>query len=102
LAARGNRDFVRWSDQHLAQIVDLRQMAETGMLDDPQRSFGVDAPSGRLWYNFDPLTFLERGAAWAFGDWDLHDDDDAPTWQIIATIPWDDFADYLRAGQGYE
>ena len=57
-----------------AQIVDLREMAEEGTLEDEHRYFGVDAPSGARWYNFDPLTFLECGARGAFGGWEEGDD----------------------------
>ncbi|MEL6546575.1 MAG: hypothetical protein AAFQ82_18250 [Myxococcota bacterium] len=37
------------------QILDLRGMAETGMLEDDARYFGVDTPEGRRWYNVEPI-----------------------------------------------
>src|SRR5262249_41439349 len=47
-------------DRPLAeQIEDLVEMAQAGTLDDGMRAFGVDAPSGNRWYNFDPPTYLE-------------------------------------------
>jgi hypothetical protein len=44
-------------------------MRTTQAIDDPQRYFGISASSGETWYNFDPLTFIECGAAGYFDGW---------------------------------
>jgi hypothetical protein len=51
------------------QIADLEALGAAGSLRDEQRYFGLDAPSGHRWYNFDPCTFIECAAAGAFGGW---------------------------------
>jgi hypothetical protein len=51
----------------LAQIDDLVAMKANRTLENDQRYFGVDAPSGRRWYNFDPPSYLECGVQGAFG-----------------------------------
>jgi hypothetical protein len=55
--------FEAWELFALRQIVDLREMAEKGMLANEFRYYGIDSPRGQRWYNFDPCTFLECGAA---------------------------------------
>lgn len=82
-----------WESQILRQIVDLRELAAAGALADPQRGFGLDAPRGSRWYNFDPATFLECAAAGTFG---LEES------EAIEPITWHRFAAFLGAGQCYE
>lgn len=60
----------------LRQIVDLREMEAVGILSDEYRYFGVTAPRGSYWYNFDPLTYLECAAAGALGGWRPGDETD--------------------------
>jgi hypothetical protein len=86
-----------WEQTLLGQIADLRAMADSGTLDDEQRQFGVDAPGGGRWYNFDVGTYLECGVQGAFGGWDP---DDAPV--ALQRIGWDDFESFLACGQFYE
>lgn len=58
----------------IRQIVDLRDLRNAGMLDDPQRWFGTDAPRpGPRWYNFDPKSYLECGAAGSLDGWEPGD-----------------------------
>lgn len=57
-----------------AQIVDLIEMEQEGMLKDEQRYFGIDAPRGARWYNFDPCTYLECGMTGSLGGWEEGDD----------------------------
>ncbi len=109
------------------QIVDLREMDEVGTLDNELRYFGIDAPSGARWYNFDPHTFVECGVSGTFGGWAQGDasgrelvpgpvavldadgdlisvnpeDIEDPTY-FVESISWDEFADFLWAGQCYE
>ena len=45
--------FEGWQDTILCQIVDLHDMDEAGMLRNEDRYFGIDAPRGNRWYNFD-------------------------------------------------
>ena len=61
--------FGRWFSVASGQIRELRVMAEHGALGDPMRYFGVTGAGKRSWYNFDPLTFLECGAAGYFDGW---------------------------------
>ncbi|MBN9117668.1 MAG: hypothetical protein J0I06_00605 [Planctomycetes bacterium] len=72
-------------------------MAESGRLADPQRHFGVDAPRGARWYNFDPCAFLECASAGTFGGRRGDDHGAEP----LAAISWEEFRDFLRAGQEY-
>ncbi|MEM8535165.1 MAG: hypothetical protein AAGF95_30285, partial [Chloroflexota bacterium] len=41
----------------IRQIVDLREMAENGVFANQYRYFGVNAPRGSRWYNFDPVGY---------------------------------------------
>lgn len=119
--------FLDWDRRLGQQLLDLQQMKEAGTLDDEHRYFGVDAPSGRRWYNFDPATFLECAVAGTFGGWQEGDDTgrtyvpgpvavldaagslstadpralDEPVLPIHE-IRWVDFEAFLEAGQSYE
>jgi hypothetical protein len=45
-------------------VADLRRFAKAGKLDDPRAYFGIDSlRDGGRWYNFDPVGYLECGAA---------------------------------------
>jgi hypothetical protein len=50
--------FLAWQNRIIYQIVDLRAMKEAGTLNDTMRYFGIDAPRGSRWYNFEPGSFL--------------------------------------------
>jgi hypothetical protein len=108
--------YSRWERTILSQIVDLRDMREAGSLANEHRYFGVDAPRGGRWFNFDPLTYLECAVEGAFGGWRTGDstgrgyvsarnleleDMDIPIFEM-AHVAWDQFADFLRAGQSFE
>lgn len=56
------------------QIRDLEDMGENGTLENKYRYFGVDAPSGRRWYNFDVASYLECGISGFFGGWEEGDE----------------------------
>jgi len=119
--------YVRWESTILGQIVDLHEMERAGTLANDLRYFGVDAPRGSRWYNFDPLTFLECAVTGTFGGWRSGDPtgrDYVPgpvavldeTGRITSADPreldeplfemegigWDVFADFLGSGQWYE
>ena len=66
-------DFSGWHATVIQQIVDLREMAETGMLANEYRYFGVNSPRGSRWYNFDPISYLECAMAGSFGGWEPGD-----------------------------
>lgn len=51
------------------QVDDLVEMQANGSLDQEWIYFGIDAPSGQRWLNFDPLTYVECGLEGAFGGW---------------------------------
>jgi hypothetical protein len=119
--------YGRWEDVILSQVVDLHEMREANMLANDLRYFGLDAPRGSRWYNFDPLGFLECGVAGSFDGWQPGDDTerdyvpgpvailddagkissadprtvDSPTY-ALPFVSWDTFADFLRQGQWYE
>lgn len=116
-----------WLRQLAQQIVDLHEMDRAGTLRYKYRSFGVNAPSGTRWYNFDPFTFIECGLSGTSGGWDPEDDTDrvyvpGPVAVLDADgnittanpedidepvipmerISWEEFDDFLWAGQNYE
>jgi hypothetical protein len=119
--------YAHWEQTILGQIVDLHEMREAGTLADDLRYFGVDAPRGLRWYNFDPLTFLECAVAGTFDGWQSGDPTgrvhvpgpvavldgtgrissadpaelDEPT-VAVDPISWDTFAEFLGSGQWYE
>lgn len=116
-----------WLLQLARQVVDLQQMAEAGSLADEMRFFGIDAPSGARWYNFDPHSYIECGLAGSFGGWTPAanegrqlvpgpvavmnadgslgvanpEDIEEPVFKM-QHISWDDFEEFLWAGQNYE
>ncbi len=63
LTASAQPGYQSWRTRLDAQIHDLQQMAESGALSSDLRYYGLDAPSGARWYNFDPRSFLECAAA---------------------------------------
>jgi hypothetical protein len=119
--------FEGWEAHILRQLVDLREMDESGRLTDKLRYLGIDSPRGSRWYNFDPCTFLECAVAGSYGGWEPGDDTgrdfvpgpvaaldpdgklidcdprdlDRPV-NALAEVTWDDFCDFLGSGQWYE
>jgi len=67
-------DYQAWDGRIARQLEDLRELRQAGSLEDKYRYFGIDAPSGARWYNFDPNTYLECGMAGTFGGWEEGDD----------------------------
>lgn len=119
--------FDGWEAFVLRQIVDLREMAEQGMLQDKYRYFGIDSPRGQRWYNFDPCAFLECATAGFSGGWEPGDDtgreyvpgpvatlgEDGTVTTLdprdvpdpvtsIGEVSWEDFESFLGCGQWYE
>lgn len=66
--------FKIWQTQIEKQVQDLKEMAQQGQLENKYRYFGISAPSGRYWYNFDPYNYIECGVAGAFDGWAEEDD----------------------------
>jgi len=119
--------YVAWEKRIGEQICDLDEMRRERTLDNEYRYFGVDAPRGGRWYNFDPCTYLECAAAGTFGGWQEGDDTgrsyvpgpvavldasgaitsmdprdlDDPV-VVLPQISWEVFVDFLNAGQWYE
>jgi hypothetical protein len=108
------------------QVVDLREMEAAGTLAREDRYFGVFAPRGSRWYNFDVGTFLECGAVGTFGGWEPGDeggrelvqgkvlvmgekgfesvdaaDVKREVWEV-AGVEWEMFRTFLGMGQSYE
>ncbi|MDQ2687518.1 MAG: hypothetical protein M3Y28_06580 [Armatimonadota bacterium] len=118
--------FAGWEAEIIRQIVDSREMDEAGTLKDEQRYFGINAPRGARWYNFDPGTFLECAMAGSLGGWEPGDatERDFVPGQVtvmasegiqsidpqdierpIVEVPqltWEQFQDFLISGQTYE
>jgi hypothetical protein len=119
--------FLNWQLLIEQQIEDLQRMAQNGQLQEKYRDFGIDAPSGRRWFNFDPLAYIECGAAGSLGGWMEGDktgrtyvpgkvayedpggdiqtcdprDLDRPPLEI-PEITWEMFLDFAWCGQNYE
>jgi hypothetical protein len=124
---REQQGFWGWEATLRDQVVDLREMAESGVLGNDLRYFGVNSPRGRRWYNFDPCTYLECATAGSYGGWRPGDDTgrdyvpgpvavmredgqirscdprDVPDPVVpIPVVSWDDFRCFLNQGQYYE
>ena len=102
-------------------------MDAAGTLRDDMRYFGVDAPRGARWYNFDPATYLESAMAGTFGGWEEGDpsgrvpvpgevavfgvdgsvtspdprEEGSPIFEIDV-VSWEAFEEFLEAGRAYE
>ncbi|HEX2077813.1 MAG TPA: hypothetical protein VHG08_08895 [Longimicrobium sp.] len=118
--------FARWEQLIVSQIRDLREMAAAGTLENEMRWFGVEAPGGSPWYNFDPAGFIEAGVEGTFGGWEPEDGGRVLVNGPVATVApdgtittmdaadierpiyplehldWDAFARFLQNGQWYE
>jgi hypothetical protein len=90
---RPTSGFERFEQELLGQIVDLRDMAEAGMLAHELRYYGLDSPRGARWYNFDPCSWLESATSGG-----LRVDDEI----VLVLVDWNDFAEFLVAGREYE
>jgi hypothetical protein len=131
-AAYGRRDdasgaFEHWRRTVTEQVVDLREMETAGVFANELRYFGVSAPRGARWFNFDVGTYLECAAVGAFGGWEpndpsgrefvpgktavqepdgsvaLHDPGDiARPIVAIERISWQAFTGFAECGQSYE
>jgi hypothetical protein len=119
-------DFAVWEQVILQQIRDLREMDEAGTMENEYRWFGVSAPRGARWYNFDPGGYLEGAVAGTFGGWEpedggrtvvpgpvavmgddgeIHLVDPAEIDDSVVPLPevtWEAFTDFLQNGQWYE
>ena len=119
--------YAGWEAVLLQQVVDLREMDEAGTLDNPHRYFGVNAPRGSKWVNFDPVTYLECAMAGSFGGWEPTEStgrqfvpgqvaimDSQGNVQsvdpqsverpivMLTQISWEEFQEFLVCGQTYE
>ncbi len=119
--------FAGWRALMIRQIVDLNDMAVSGLLQNEYRHFGIDAPHGGRWYNFDTHTYLECALAGSYGGWEPGDtggrqlvpgqvatlDNDGRLITVdaadtqrpefdLAQFTWEDFKDFIECGQIYE
>jgi hypothetical protein len=119
--------FAGWQSTLIRQMIDLRDMEAAGQLTSDLRYFGLDAPKGQRWYNFDPITYLECGLAGALGGWKPDDAtgrafvpgpvavldadgqitaaDPAEIERLVHAVPelsWALLIDFLWCGQQYE
>ena len=119
--------FEQFEAVALRQVVDLREMRDASILEGEWIFFGVDAPRGGRWYNFHPHQYLECAAQGLFGGWAPGDatgrqfvpgevavlgpdgritsadarELDRPVYEL-ASISWEQLADFLVCGQTYE
>jgi hypothetical protein len=107
-----NAGYDDWEGVIQFQIADLRRMAESGILEDKYRYFGVDSPSGSRWYNFDPLIYLECGIRGTLGGYQETEvivliapsdgqSADSPVYEINE-LNWEEFIGILECGRVYE
>ncbi len=118
--------FAGWEQVIIRQIRILREMAEAGTLENEHRYFGVSAPRGDPWFNFDPAGYLEGAVVGTFGGWEpedggrvvvpgpvavmgddgeIHLVDPAEIDDPVIALPeitWEAFTDFLQNGQWYE
>src|SRR3990172_586305 len=80
------------------QVAEFRRMREKEVEKSQLRYFGVKGPSGKYWYNFDPATYLECGAA---GLRDLAKGD-SPWYRAHVQPGWRTVAAFLELGATYE
>lgn len=96
----------------LFQVADLHRMREAGVFENEYRYFGITSPGGSLWYNFDPLSYLECAVRGKYGGYEAAEvivtipppegeSADSPIFEIDS-FTWQDFADLLELGQLYE
>jgi len=110
-----NTGYQGWEATLIRQIVDLREMEECGALSNDAKFFGIDAPRGSRWYNFDPRGYLECAAAGAIGGWEQGDEtgrqllpgaaaehDDTESMEAISPMAWELCIGFLVCGQIYE
>lgn len=106
----GPGGLVRVESILIRQIADLVRMRASGQLADDNRYFGLDAPDGGRWYNFDPASYLECGVAGS-----VHGSDDDDELELVTPpapvddddearrrFGWTGLCELLLAGQSYE
>jgi hypothetical protein len=59
--------FENWENHILFQIADLHRLQEAGAFNNSYRYYGLAAPSGENWANFDPFSFLECAVCGMYG-----------------------------------
>ena len=107
------------------QVVDLREMYAAGTFADEMRYFGVEAPRGAYWYNFDIGTYLKCAVAGGYGGWEpdpttgqpvpeeaaldadgsITVEDPAKVKSLrfpVQSVTWADFIGFVHCGQSYE
>jgi hypothetical protein len=125
--AESSACFANWRATVTSQVVDLREMADAGTTANKLRYFGVSAPRGACWRNFDVATYLECAVAGCYGGWEPGDPTGrefvpgevvvpGPDGAAVARDPrelprpivsidrvtWLDFTHFLEWGQCYE
>ena len=75
------------------QIADLHKM-QNKQLENKLRYFGIDSETENRWYNFDPFTNLECGAAWLLSDLKREDQEMNVNWKMLGIL--------LEIGRIYE
>lgn len=126
MAVQGLAGFAAFEGRLQKQVMDLREMRAAGVFENRERYFGVFAPSGARWYNFDVATFLECGAVGTFGGWEPGDEGDrelvpgevavmgeegieaVPAAEVerpvfaVGGVDWETLRMFLGMGQSYE
>lgn len=108
--------FTIWARTLRAQICDIRELAEGGLYENPNRHHGVTAPRPlgveqrpipERWCNFDVTSYLECGVEGAFGGWRPEFDgavvDGEPCEpRQLERLSWDEMTTFTICGQSYE
>lgn len=124
---RNSSHFTDFEGTVQRQVVDLREMYAAGTFEDEMRYFGVAAPRGAYWYNFDIGTYLKCAVAGGYGGWEPEDpasgqpvaeeaavldaggsitiEDPARVKSLrfpVQSVTWADFISFVHCGQSYE
>ena len=72
--------FAGWEATIIRQIVDLREMQETGIMENPLLVYDTQSPRGSEWESSRPFEYLDNAAAGTFGFVDA----DAPPGRLLS------------------
>ena len=93
-------DFDVFAHSIQRQIVELREMAESGTLDHQFRYFGIKSPRGNNWYNFDPKSIVMCAMQGCFHCWPISGTPEEGV--KFSTFSWGWLAWFFEVGQVYE
>src|SRR6187399_1092126 len=80
-----NEEIIFTTNVIKSQIADLHKM-QNKQLENKLRYFGIDSETENRWYNFDPFTNLECGAAWLLSDLKREDQEMNVNWKMLGIL----------------